>query len=258
MAALTSSQIAGDVRLVRAITFSRYSLLVWDYLLTLDDEVFTPLCTTHDLSYPQRVHRWVVKYLFIGNRYVNLLVQPVTISQVTGVLLLHSSAACLAFVSAVASASRNRKITIALMAMLILYFSTCIAALAYMLSEIRYERRCAAKIVCFLSEWLATLCTNTPAEIISISQWLIWNVEMFHIAALRAHSNPLLGEHTCLDRVKLLIQHESAGSPITLINITGQRLAIDLRHPKGRHPVAEVEMELAAYDNHPVVPHGAQ
>lgn len=101
--------------------------------------------------------------------------------------------------------SRNRKITIALMAMLILYFSTCIAALAYMLSEIRYERRCAAKIVwyaqpllvsldpaspekcgtelilytwcSFLSEWLATLCTNTPAETISISQWLIWNVE---------------------------------------------------------------------------------
>ncbi|KAN0093153.1 hypothetical protein V8E55_003937 [Tylopilus felleus] len=59
MAALTSSQIAGDVRLVRAITFNSYTLLSPSLL---------------------------VKTLFIGNRYMN------NISQVTGVLPVHTNA----------------------------------------------------------------------------------------------------------------------------------------------------------------------
>ena len=33
-----------------------------------------------------------VKYLFIGNRYVNLLMQPINISQVTEVLPVHTNA----------------------------------------------------------------------------------------------------------------------------------------------------------------------
>jgi hypothetical protein len=46
---------------------------------------------------PQITYIWacptsVVKYLFIGNRYVNLLVQPFSISQAAGALPLNSEA----------------------------------------------------------------------------------------------------------------------------------------------------------------------
>lgn len=82
-----------------ALTYSSYALLLWDYLLTLDDEVgqlHLPCVTLLTLS-SQVTYIWkspcsVVKCLFMGNRYLNLIMLPVVVAQTAGVLPLDSNA----------------------------------------------------------------------------------------------------------------------------------------------------------------------
>ncbi|KAI9567341.1 hypothetical protein HD554DRAFT_2173456 [Boletus coccyginus] len=194
MSALSLSQIMEGLRLLDAMTYGSYTLLVWDYLLTLDDEVdiFTlvrrPILLTFE---PQITYVWdssssVVKYLFIGNRYVNLLVQPVYISGVAGVLPLDSSATCLAF-SWVVGLSQcwsygsahvlvllrvwilygcGRNITIPLITAFILYLCASIALLAY-------------TIVNTNSAFGGTCMEELPSF-----SWLIWVVEFLMEACL--------------------------------------------------------------------------
>lgn len=114
--ALATSHTIEDVRLVRyvwiqpwsssrkrftlassAITYGGYALLAWDYLLTLDDEVGSPsddsmtsLTFSLQVTYIWESPCSVAKGLFIGNRYVNLLMQPINIIQTTKTLPLRS------------------------------------------------------------------------------------------------------------------------------------------------------------------------
>ncbi|KAN0093151.1 hypothetical protein V8E55_003935 [Tylopilus felleus] len=273
MAALTSSQIAGDVRLVCAITFSSYFLLVWDYLLTLDDEM------TFIWESPSSF----VKYLFIGNRYVNLLMQPINISQVTEVLPVHTNAACLGFSWAMACFQfwsygsmhvmvllriwilhgRTRKINIVLTVMITLYLCAWIAALVYILSQINFDHFESGKILpppgkagFFLGEWLATLDIIAHTETRPV-------VDLGHrrstakfsrisplVRSPYKHAIILFLANTLSDTANII-----AWLPITLVNITGIRLAIDLRRLHILKEVTrseisrEVEIQMAAFDN---------
>ncbi|EGO28019.1 hypothetical protein SERLADRAFT_435796 [Serpula lacrymans var. lacrymans S7.9] len=66
-----SAQILNDVRLVRSMNISSYALLSWDYLLTLQDEV----------HYIWRSPRSYFKVLFLANRYGNLAFQALALAQ---------------------------------------------------------------------------------------------------------------------------------------------------------------------------------
>jgi hypothetical protein len=172
MSALTSSRTGEEVRLVCAMTCGGYALLVWDYLLTLDDEItYIWACPTS-----------VVKYLFIGNRYVNLLVQPFSISQAAGALPLNSEASCRGFAWAMALSQswsyssvhilvllrvwilygRTRKITVALVVAFILYLCTSIALLAYILGAISFT----------LNSGIGVCGVDEPPF-----SWLVWILE---------------------------------------------------------------------------------
>ncbi|KAI9570614.1 hypothetical protein HD554DRAFT_2170209 [Boletus coccyginus] len=325
MSALSLSQIIEDLRLLGAMTYGSYTLLVWDYLLTLDDEVdvFTlvrrPILLTFE---PQITYVWdspssVVKYLFIGNRYVNLLVQPVYISGIAGVLPLDSSATCLAFSWVVGLSKswsygsvhvlvllrvwifygRGRNTTIALFTAFILYLCASITLLAYTIVD--------------LNSALGGMCME---ELPSFS-WLIWVVEflleacLFGLAvftlrrqksasefprvsrlvhSLYRHAIIFFLANTFGDILNIIAWTVFAGTPlldvanmsvfwivcraeydesvlhrltITLVNITGQRLAIDLRrlHIQKEATQSEVSrvvaIQLAAFDNSgPVAP----
>ena len=84
----------------RGVTYGSCALLVWDYFLTLDDEVVGHLHRPHttlltpisQLTYIWRSPRSIVKYLFIGNRYINLFTQPFSLAQIAGTLPLDSTA----------------------------------------------------------------------------------------------------------------------------------------------------------------------
>ncbi|KAI9570608.1 hypothetical protein HD554DRAFT_356267 [Boletus coccyginus] len=286
MSALTSSQIMGDMLVLRAMTYSSYALLVWDYLLTLDDEI------TYIWGGPSSV----VKYLFIGNRYVNLLVQPVYISDVAGVLPLGSSATCVAFSWTMALSQfwsygsvhvlvllrvwvlygRTLKITTTLTAAFILYLCASIALVAYILGALNHVNSAPG--------W------TCQGELAPFS-WLIWIVEftleacLFGLTiftlrqqksrpgflrvsrlvrSLYRHAIIFFLANTLSDILNTIAWTAFAGTPlynvaisfsISLVNITGQRLAIDLRRLRIQKDITEseigrvVEIQLAAFDD---------
>ena len=83
----------------RAVTYGSCALLVWDYFLTLEDEVghlhrprATLLTPISQMTYIWRSPRSIVKYLFIGNRYINLFTQPFSLAQLAGTFPLDSTA----------------------------------------------------------------------------------------------------------------------------------------------------------------------
>lgn len=83
-----SPQLLEDVDLVRAFGFASLTLLLWEHLITLPDEI--------QLIWPSR---WTsVKALFLISRYGNLVVQAVIVAEQTGAVFHPTPSFCFAFV----------------------------------------------------------------------------------------------------------------------------------------------------------------
>ncbi|KAI9570610.1 hypothetical protein HD554DRAFT_358052 [Boletus coccyginus] len=289
MSASTQLSEIWDMRLVRAISYSSYTLLVWDYLLTLDDEI------TYIWDSPPSV----MKYLFIGNRYMTLLVQPVYLSQVAGILLFDSSATCLAFSWGMGLAQfgsdsavhiqvllrvwilygRTRTITVALIAAFTLYICASMTLLAYIIDNLNSTSAgtCVGELAPFswliwFMGFLLEMCLfgmtifmfrrqKSTAEFSRISRLL---------RSLYRHAIIFFMANTFCNTLNIIAWTVFAGTPlfgiaiaftVALVNITGQRLAIDLRRLHIQKDVTESEVsrevavQLAVFDSSdPVVP----
>ncbi|EGO02276.1 hypothetical protein SERLA73DRAFT_71420 [Serpula lacrymans var. lacrymans S7.3] len=121
-----SAQILNDVRLVRSMNISSYALLSWDYLLTLQDEV----------HYIWRSPRSYFKVLFLANRYGNLAFQALALAQHSSSFqsafpslcssLSFASAHAMVLLRAWAIHRRSRKLAFGLSALFAVYIALCI------------------------------------------------------------------------------------------------------------------------------------
>ncbi|KAN0093159.1 hypothetical protein V8E55_003943 [Tylopilus felleus] len=230
-----------DAFVLRAVAYGSYALLVWDYFLTLDDE----------MAYIWASRPSIVKYLFIGNRYINLFTQPFYLGQLAGTLPLDSTAACLAFSWAFALSrlwsydsvhllvllrvwilyGRTLGITVALLVQFILYLGASIAFLLHLMSAMHFRH---AGEDCLLIR-------------------IVWaNSPLFDVA----DSSVFFAFVPEYDENMLFFRRIG----IILLNITGQRLAIDLRRLQIQRDISpsevsrEVEIQLAAFDDDPAAP----
>ncbi|KAH7904955.1 hypothetical protein BJ138DRAFT_844906 [Hygrophoropsis aurantiaca] len=255
------AQIVSDLRIVSSTSFASYVLLVWDFFLTIEDEI------TYIWSSP----RSAVKILYLCNRYGNLLVQPISLAQRTGLLNINQSSTCLAFVwiksvsqfltygsvhilvllRAWVLCGRSRKPTIALFAAFMIYICSCTALVIYALG-VHHDKVWASE-------------TGTCTGAIPNYTWLLWVVsflldvglflvtitmlrqqttfpghsQISHlIRGLYKESVLFLLANTLADVLNMVAWVLYAKRPLNfmanslcfaLVNITGQRLAVDLR-----------------------------
>ncbi|KAN0093150.1 hypothetical protein V8E55_003934 [Tylopilus felleus] len=290
MSAVTLLQ---DAFVLRGVTYGSCALLVWDYFLTLDDEVMT---------YIWRSPRSIVKYLFIGNRYINLFTQPFSLAQIAGTLPLDSTAACLAFSWAFALSEqwsygsvhllvllrvwvlyeRTLGITIALLVAFILYLGASIAILVYILSGMHYDstvyglsKACWGGLpplswltwivgcvleVCLFALTVFTLWRHFPSKssrIPHLVRGLYIHAVIFLLANILGNVLNIVAWTVWVDSPLFDVVNSIA---IVLVNITGQRLAINLRRLRIQRDISpsevsrEVEIQLAAFDDGPAAP----
>ncbi|KAI9570615.1 hypothetical protein HD554DRAFT_2170210 [Boletus coccyginus] len=277
MSALTLSQNMEDVRLLRAITYSGYTLLVWGYLLTLDDESVlggevlvyrkslreSPragslhLRSSWDYSIAfKRSLSWI---LLGGGPLPNLVLR--LFLMLLRVWILYG---------------RTLKITIALIAAFILYISANIGVLAYILRAINFpnsasEGMCVEELPPFswmiwVFELLLEACLfgltiftlrrqKSTSEFARVSRL---------VRSLYSHAIIFFLANTFSNILNVVTWSVLAGTPlydvadkltITFVNITGQWLAIDLRRLYIQKDVTQSEIsrvvafQLAAFDN---------
>ncbi|KAH7926767.1 hypothetical protein BV22DRAFT_1194100 [Leucogyrophana mollusca] len=270
VAPVLTAQTAGDLRIIRIMGLSSYSLLIWDYLLTLNDEI--------RLIWPSR---WsTVKILFLLNRYGNLILQAVILAEQSGSVFDPSNSFCfyynlfkalyqfaafssvhaLILIRAWAISQRSRKIATALIVVFAIFEALSVALEAYGIVSAQYT-------VAHVSR---TCTRRLPSP--SNATWLIWvgsfalefAVFLLNITSLsrqfpgreRAAFPPIvrrlyrdsgiffLGHSTKLvaskgrhvqQRVQLIIFAKRPRNymadllSLTLVSITGQRLALGLR-----------------------------
>ncbi|KAN0093155.1 hypothetical protein V8E55_003939 [Tylopilus felleus] len=288
MSVVTSLQ---DAFVLRGVTYGSCALLVWDYFLTLDDE----------MTYIWASRPSIVKYLFIGNRYINLFTQPFSLAQLAGTFPLDSTAACLAFSWAFALSKqwsstsvhllvllrvwvlyeRTLGITIALLVAFILYLGASIAMIVYILSGMHYDLTMYGFNACWTGlpplSWLSWIVgCMLEACLFALTVFTLWrhfpskSSRIPHLVrGLYIHAVIFLLANILQNVLNIVAWTAWVDSPlfdvadpigIVLVNITGQRLAIDLRRLRIQRDISpsevsrEVEIQLAAFDDDPAAP----
>ncbi|KAN0093152.1 hypothetical protein V8E55_003936 [Tylopilus felleus] len=277
MSVVTSLQ---DAFVLRAVTYGSCALLVWDYFLTLDDEVVhlhrprtTLLTPISQMTYIWRSPRSIVKYLFIGNRYINLFTQPFSLAQLAGTLPLDSTAACLAFSWAFALSKQWSYGSV---------HRASIAMLVYILSGMHYDstvygfsKACWGGLpphswltwivacvleVCLFALTVFTLWRHFPSKssrIPHLVRGLYIHAVIFLLANILDNVLNIVAWTVWVDSPLFDVADSIT---IVLVNITGQRLAIDLRRLRIQKDISpsevsrEVEIQLAAFDDDPAAP----
>ncbi|KAH7911668.1 hypothetical protein BJ138DRAFT_888679 [Hygrophoropsis aurantiaca] len=157
----TVEQMYADTWTVRCSDVSAVIVLLWDYFLTLDDEVdfsalflFWTLVLTavNQVTYVWSSRRSTVKFLILFNRYGNILAQSLFLAQSIGLLDIQFSS-CLIFACVKASShflsfssvhilvlmrawvlcGRGRKMNMVLITAFLFYFFFNVALLSYSL-----------------------------------------------------------------------------------------------------------------------------
>ncbi|KAH7909248.1 hypothetical protein BJ138DRAFT_1115162 [Hygrophoropsis aurantiaca] len=206
------AQIVSDVRIVRSTSFASYVLLVWDFFLTIEDEVravyqkFVRGCVktgfNGQITYIWSSPRSAVKILYLCNRYGNLLVQPVSLAQTTGLLNINQSSACLAFVWIQSMSQfltygsvhvlvllrvwvlcgRSRNITMVLFTVFMVYIFSCVGLAIYALG-VHHDKVWASD-------------TGTCSGAIPNYTWLLWVISFLLDVGLFSVTITMLRQQT--------------------------------------------------------------
>ncbi|KIM76345.1 hypothetical protein PILCRDRAFT_826328 [Piloderma croceum F 1598] len=228
--------------LTRAVGFSGYTLLVWDFLLTFDDEV------TYIWPRP-----WsIVQMIFLTNRYVNLVTLGIVNAQRAGLYRSTSPSFCFNFnlfstvimfssfasihvlvlLRAWALWEGRRKIAKALIALFVVYVATCVSLFTYGIVLGGYYAYVIPDIV------------GTCISIIPSWAWTIWlpSILLECISPLVrtlyrdgiAYFSASLFSGLCNIVTWVLYQEDPRNMLATmiclcLVNIAGQRLVLGLR-----------------------------
>ncbi|KAH7924533.1 hypothetical protein BV22DRAFT_1013153 [Leucogyrophana mollusca] len=198
------AQVISDIRIVRSTSFCSYVLLVWDFFLTIEDEI----------TYIWGSPRSAVKILYLCNRYGNLLMQPISLAQTTGLLNINESSVC------------------GLMDRLTNTHQVCLAYV-WIRSLGQFLSYGSVHILILLRAWVLSG-RGRNATIGLFAAFMVYFVSCLAlmIYALGAHrvGTPFLG---LVDVFSLVFQRPlnfmANSICLALINITGQRLAIGLR-----------------------------
>ncbi|KAH7907856.1 hypothetical protein BJ138DRAFT_1159039 [Hygrophoropsis aurantiaca] len=283
MSLSTQAQAISDVRIVRTTNFASCALLIWDFFLTVEDEI------TYIWSSPHTA----VKILYLCNRYGSLLLQPVSLAQTTGIIDINQSSVCLALtliksignlltyatvhmvvlLRAWVLCGRGRKMTIVLFVAFMVYFCSCIGLTIYALGAHHDKNQdnigsCAGTIPNYTwLLWLISFILDVGLFSLTIAMLRQQNVPQlsqisYLIRELFRGSIIFLGVNTLRDVLNIIAWSLYAKRPLNfmttslcfaLVNITGQRLAIDLRrtyvHKKELTPSElskEVHRQIAA------------
>lgn len=271
---------AYDLRVVRSIAWAGYTLLLYDYILTLRDEA-TYIWPT----------RWsIVKSIYMFNRYGNLLGLAILCAHINGFLYLNTKSFCaratmgtgismyvsltsihvLILLRAWAVWARARKILMTLICMFVLYFVASSSLLIWEMLQLTDEAFPLADV------------THTCIAFVSRSSWVLWlpglalecsmlTVTMWKLPQFRQgiHIMSPLARTLYRDGViyficalfcnlfVTIVWARDGQTPlimlwnvfgVAIINVAGQRLVLDLRRVH--------QHELSSTDIHEIVNFG--